>query len=71
MDDDLLCKPRPSQCEVLHTVSMINQYVQNLDDPLARKVESVLGSLGHCTRYESQNDMVDTKITDKVSYYTR
>ena len=71
MDDDLPCKPWPSQCEVLHTMSIINQYVQNLDDPLAHKVELVLGSLGHRTLHKSQNNMVDTKITDKASYYTR
>ena len=37
VDDNLPCKPWPSQCEVLHTVLIINQYVWDLDDPLARK----------------------------------
>ena len=69
VDDNSPCKPQPSRCEVLHAVSIINQYVRDLDDPLARKVEAVLGSLGHHTRHESQNDMVDTKITDFFKHF--
>ena len=67
VDDNSPCRPWPSRCEaceVPHAVSIINQYVWDLDDPLARKVEAVLGSLGHHTHHESQNDMLDTKITD-------
>jgi hypothetical protein len=64
VDDTSPCEPLPSRCEVLHAALLINRYVQNIDDPLARRVEAVLGSLGRQTRYEAQHDTVDSKITD-------
>jgi hypothetical protein len=63
VDDDAPCEPCPSRCEVMNAALVINRYVQSLDDPLARKVEAVLGSLGHQMRQKSQIDMVDRKIT--------
>jgi len=64
VDDTSPCEPLPSRCEVLHAALVINRYVQNIDDPLARRVEAVLGSLGRQTRYEAQLDKVESKITD-------
>jgi hypothetical protein len=64
VDDTSPCKPPPSRCEVLQAALIINRFVQNIDDPLARRVEAVLGSLGRQTCYESQCDKVDSKITD-------
>ena len=49
---------------MLQAALLINQYVQNIDDPLAQKVEAVLGSLAHQTRYEAERDKVDLKITN-------
>ena len=49
---------------MLHAALIINRYVQNIDDPIARRVKAVLGSLGRQTRYEFQHDKVDSKITD-------
>jgi hypothetical protein len=48
----------PSRRKVLQAAMVINRYVQNIDDPLARRVEVVFGSLGHQTRYESQRSMI-------------
>ena len=64
VDDTPLWKPLPSHHEVLQAALAINRYVQNIDDPLACRVEAVLGSLGCQTHYESQLDKVDSKITD-------
>ena len=49
---------------MLHAALVINWYVQSIDDPLTRRVEAVLGSLGRQTCYEAQHDTVDSKITD-------
>ena len=51
-------------CEVLRAALVINRYVQNINDLLARRVKAVLGSLGCQTRYEAQLDKVESKITD-------
>jgi hypothetical protein len=67
VDDTSPCEPLPLRCEMLQAALVINRYVQNIDDPLARRVEAVLGSLGRQTRYESQHDKVDSKITDFFS----
>ena len=64
VDDTSPCEPLPSRCEVMQAALLINRYVKNINEPFARKVEAVLGSLGRQTRYESQRDRVDSKITD-------
>jgi hypothetical protein len=62
VDDVLPCEPLPSRREVMQAALLINRYV--LDDPLARREEAMLETLGHQTRYEAQRDKVDSKITD-------
>ena len=54
----------PSYHEVLQAASVINQYVQNINDPLACKVEAVLSLLGHQTHYKFQSDKVDCGCKD-------
>lgn len=49
------------------TLLVVSRYVQNMDDPLARKVEAVLASLGRQTCYESQRDKAESKIPDFFS----
>ena len=52
---------------MMQAAMVVSWYVQNMDDPLARKVEAVLASLGRQTRYESQRDKAESKITDFFS----
>ena len=68
VDDTSPYESIPSCREVLQAASVINQYVQNINDPLAHKVEAVFNSLGRQTRYESQSDKVDIRITDFFKY---
>ena len=45
VDDDGPIKPRPSHQDVLKAVSTIVQYVSELNNSLACKIEALLGSL--------------------------
>ena len=42
--DDELVEPRPTRRDVLKAASTIGKYTNELNDPLARKIEALLGS---------------------------
>ncbi|KAJ7758227.1 hypothetical protein B0H14DRAFT_2404467 [Mycena olivaceomarginata] len=67
-DDEEEVEPKPSRKEVLQAASILRQYVADLDDPFARKMEAMLSTFGRETRREEAKTMVDTEITD---YFTR
>ncbi|KAI9430609.1 hypothetical protein H4582DRAFT_1823854 [Lactarius indigo] len=64
VDDDGPVKPRPSHRDVLKAVSTIIQYVSEMDNPLARKIEALLGSLTRLIRKDEAKLMRNTVLTD-------
>jgi len=68
MDSDLLVELGPARNEALQAVLILKRYVQDLDDPFARKLEMMLGSFGQRMRIAGMQSMKDSKLT---SYFTR
>jgi hypothetical protein len=67
-DDIAPVEPRPTRREVLQAASVISRYPAYVDDPVARKLETVLASFGRQMRLEESRGMVPTRLT---SYFTR
>ena len=63
MDSDLLVELGPARNEALQAVLILKRYVQDLDDPFARKLEMMLGSFGQRTRIAGMRSMKDSKLT--------
>ena len=64
VDDDGLIKPCPSHQDVLKAVSIIVQYVSELNDPLAHKIEALLGSLVRPFHKDEARSIKNTVLTD-------
>jgi hypothetical protein len=64
VDDDASVELCPTHREVLQAASVINKYIDTLDDPIARKVEGVLASFRHQMRLEMSHSMKSTHLTD-------
>jgi hypothetical protein len=43
VDDEIMIEPRPTRRDVLKAVSTIRKYIDELDDPVSRKIEELLG----------------------------
>lgn len=67
IDQDGPIEPCPSRREVLAAVSTILRYVADLNDPLARKIEGLLGSLTKLLRIDTAKSMRDTILMDFFS----
>jgi hypothetical protein len=63
-DDEAPC---PTHHEVLQAVSVINSYIDNLDDALARKLEVILGSFTRQIHLDESHKMTSTYINE---YFT-
>ncbi|OJA14623.1 hypothetical protein AZE42_13790, partial [Rhizopogon vesiculosus] len=67
VEDDSPLEPCPTHHEVFQAASVINRYVEHLDDPLARKLEAILASFGRQIHLEESRSMSPTRLTD---YFT-
>jgi len=67
VEDDSPLEPCPTHHEVFQAVSVINSYVEHLNDPLARKLEEILASFGRQIHLEESRSMSATRLTD---YFT-
>ena len=63
-DDDAVVEPRPTYREVLQAASIINRYIEHVNDPVARELEACLASLGPLMRLERSQGLSTTHITD-------
>lgn len=65
-DDDLQSNDTlaPTCAEALQAAMTLQKYVSTINEPIARKVEVVLESLGWATRTREMQGMKDTKLTD-------
>ena len=62
--DDEPVEPRPTQCDILKAASTIGKYTNELNDPLARKIEALLGSFNRQLCLEETTAMKDGVLTD-------
>ncbi|KAI6013681.1 hypothetical protein BKA83DRAFT_4062974 [Pisolithus microcarpus] len=67
-DDEEPVEPAPTRKEALQAALLLQKYTKGLDDPCARKVESVLSTFGQMTCTKESRSMRESKIT---SYFTR
>ncbi|KAF8885570.1 hypothetical protein CPB84DRAFT_1685422, partial [Gymnopilus junonius] len=67
VDEDFPVESRPIRWDVLHAVSTIGKYVEDMDAPLARNIEAILSSFNKQFRLEETRSLKDTAITDFLS----
>ena len=60
---DDTAEPRPSRSEALRAVGLIQKFLAPMDDPFARKLETLLASFGRQTRLEEAQSLTETQIT--------
>jgi hypothetical protein len=62
--DDNPIEPCPTRRDVLKAVSTIEKYTSDLNDPMARKIEALLGSFNRQLRLEETRGMKNATLTD-------
>ena len=63
VDDGVAIEPQPTRREVLKAVLTISKYIDELDDPLSRKIEGLLQSFNRQLRLDKTKSMKDTVLT--------
>ena len=61
-------EPTLSRKDVLKATSVIRRFVDDMNDPIAHQLETLLGSFNHQLRVEEMRSLRDSSITD---YFTR
>ena len=64
IDDDASIELCPMHREVLQATSVIDKYIDTLDDPVAHKLEGVLASFRHQMWLEMSHSMKSIHLTD-------
>jgi hypothetical protein len=64
VDNDIPLEPRPTGRDLLKAVSTIGRYVDDLNEPIARKMEAVLGSFSRQLRLDETRTMKSSVLTD-------
>jgi hypothetical protein len=64
VDNDIPLDPRPTYRDVLKAVSTIRRYIDDLNDPIARKMEALLASFNMKLRLDESRSMKGTVLTD-------
>lgn len=64
VDDDLPFEPRPTRWDVLKAVHTIGRYIDDLNEPIARKMEAILGSFNRQLRLDETKTMETTVLTN-------
>jgi len=67
-EDDFSADIRPSRTEALCAARTLQKYIQDINDPFARKLETILASFGHQTCLAESQAMKPTVLTD---YFVR
>ena len=63
-EDDIPIEPRPTRRDILKAASTINRYLDDLNNPIARKLEGLLGSFNRQLHLEESQSTKETVITD-------
>jgi hypothetical protein len=61
--EDIHIEPRPTRRDVLKAVSTISKYVDEVNDPIACKVEGILSSFNRQLRLDESRSMKSTVLT--------
>ena len=64
VDNDIPLDPRPTYRDVLKAVSTIRRYIDDLNDPIARKMEALFASFNMKLRLDKSRSMKGTVLTD-------
>ena len=67
--DEVPLEPRPTRVDVFKAVSTISKHLDDINDPLVRKVEEILGLLNRMLQLQEAQNMKTTIITDYFSKY--
>ncbi|KAG1904072.1 uncharacterized protein F5891DRAFT_946562, partial [Suillus fuscotomentosus] len=67
VEDDSPLEPYPTHHKVFQSASIINRYIEHLDNLLACKFEAILASFRHQIYSEESRSMSSTHLTD---YFT-
>ncbi|KAF8232920.1 hypothetical protein L208DRAFT_1269463 [Tricholoma matsutake] len=62
--DDIPIEPCPTQCNILKAALTINRYLNDLNNPIAHKLEVLLGLFNRQLRLEESQSTKETVITD-------
>jgi hypothetical protein len=68
VEDDGPFEPCPMYREVFQAVSIINRYVEHVDNPVARKLEAILASFERQIQLEQSQILATTHITDYFNH---
>ena len=60
--DRVAIEPQPTWHKVLKAVSIINKYIDQLDDPVSCKIEGLLQSFNRQLRLNKMENMKDTVL---------
>jgi len=63
-DDDIPLEPRPTWRDVLKAAPTIGRYIDDMNEPIARKLEVLLGSFNRQLRLDETRSMKSTVLTD-------
>ncbi|KAF8236199.1 hypothetical protein L208DRAFT_1128718, partial [Tricholoma matsutake] len=63
-EDDIPIEPHPTWCNILKAASTINKYLNDLKNPIAYKLEALLGLFNRQLFLEEFQSMKETVITD-------
>lgn len=64
VDEDIPTKPRPTRRDVLKAISMIGRYIDDINNPIACKVEALLVTFNKQLRHEETKNMKETFLTE-------
>jgi len=64
IDDNIPLDPHPTYCDVLKAVSTIHRYIDDLNDPIARKMEALLASFNMKLHLDESRSMKGIVLTD-------
>jgi hypothetical protein len=64
VDEDASVEPRPTRREFYQAASVITRYMDDMDDPIARRIEALLGSFNRQLRLDEVKNMQNSSITD-------
>ena len=57
-------EPCPTRRDVLKAVSTINWYIEDLNDPISRKFEALVGSFNRQLRFQEAKSMKESPLPD-------
>ncbi|KAF8521099.1 hypothetical protein BU17DRAFT_22460, partial [Hysterangium stoloniferum] len=63
IEDDTSVEALPTHHDVLQAASIINRYINSIDDPMACKLEGIMASFEQQIHLERFHSMVPTQIT--------